>query len=197
MLTMDEAGPSGISRRSLMLGSSALLAMVASPALIGRAEAQPVAALRSGELLTPPSFAGRIGNFAGVRPYRTGGVRIEAVPIGGNRFIIHNYGHGGAGITLSWGTARAVVGREVQQAIHFNQLGRIACQSERIDIDHAGIAAQQPAVFQRLESQPPPVDMPLARGTIRFAPIAVVADHAENLPKTRFLGISRPHDAPT
>lgn len=40
---------------------------------------------------------------AGLRPFRTGNVRLETEP--GTR-IIHNYGHGGAGVTLSWGCAR-------------------------------------------------------------------------------------------
>jgi D-amino-acid oxidase len=44
---------------------------------------------------------------AGVRPYRHGTYRLEAVPMG-NKFIVHNYGHGGAGITLSWGCAAKV-----------------------------------------------------------------------------------------
>lgn len=39
---------------------------------------------------------------AGLRPFRAGGVRLEAQP--GTR-IVHNYGHGGAGVTLSWGCA--------------------------------------------------------------------------------------------
>jgi len=38
----------------------------------------------------------------GLRPYRAGKVRLEAEP--GTR-IVHNYGHGGAGVTLSWGCA--------------------------------------------------------------------------------------------
>ncbi|MFI1865372.1 FAD-dependent oxidoreductase [Streptomyces jumonjinensis] len=38
----------------------------------------------------------------GVRPARKGGVRVEAEP--GTR-IVHNYGHGGSGFTLSWGCA--------------------------------------------------------------------------------------------
>jgi D-amino-acid oxidase len=38
----------------------------------------------------------------GLRPYRAGNVRLEAEP--GTR-IMHNYGHGGAGVTLSWGCA--------------------------------------------------------------------------------------------
>ena len=38
----------------------------------------------------------------GLRPYRAGNVRLEAEP--GTR-IVHNYGHGGAGVTLSWGCA--------------------------------------------------------------------------------------------
>jgi D-amino-acid oxidase len=44
---------------------------------------------------------------AGVRPYRNGSYRLEAKTASG-KFIVHNYGHGGAGITLSWGCAGRV-----------------------------------------------------------------------------------------
>jgi glycine/D-amino acid oxidase-like deaminating enzyme len=44
---------------------------------------------------------------AGVRPYRNGSYRLEAETIG-SKFVVHNYGHGGAGITLSWGCAAKV-----------------------------------------------------------------------------------------
>jgi D-amino-acid oxidase len=45
------------------------------------------------------------GSYAGLRPYREGGVRLEAEEVG-NKKVIHNYGHGGSGITLSWGSAK-------------------------------------------------------------------------------------------
>jgi D-amino-acid oxidase len=45
--------------------------------------------------------------IAGVRPYRIGSYRLEAESASG-KFIVHNYGHGGAGITLSWGCAAKV-----------------------------------------------------------------------------------------
>jgi D-amino-acid oxidase len=45
--------------------------------------------------------------IAGVRPYRNGSYRLEAETLS-NKFIVHNYGHGGAGITLSWGCAAKV-----------------------------------------------------------------------------------------
>lgn len=41
----------------------------------------------------------------GLRPFRQGNVRLEAVPGSG---VIHNYAHGGAGVTFSWGCAREV-----------------------------------------------------------------------------------------
>lgn len=43
---------------------------------------------------------------AGLRPFRRE-VRLERDPV--NRRILHNYGHGGAGYTLSWGCAQEVV----------------------------------------------------------------------------------------
>jgi D-amino-acid oxidase len=43
--------------------------------------------------------------MAGLRPYRAPGFRVRAEALGDKR-LVHNYGHGGAGITLSWGTSR-------------------------------------------------------------------------------------------
>jgi D-amino-acid oxidase len=45
-----------------------------------------------------------LGAGAGLRPVRTRGPRVERV---GD--VIHCYGHGGAGLTLSWGCAQRVV----------------------------------------------------------------------------------------
>ena len=53
----------------------------------------------------PPVVATRVG----LRPYRKSGVRLEAGRMTDGRTIIHNYGHGGAGFTLSWGCARTVL----------------------------------------------------------------------------------------
>lgn len=44
----------------------------------------------------------------GLRPVRPQ-VRLEAEDTAGGR-LVHNYGHGGAGVTLSWGCARDVAG---------------------------------------------------------------------------------------
>jgi D-amino-acid oxidase len=48
------------------------------------------------------------GVYAGRRPYRSQGVRIASELIGG-KLIIHNYGHGGSGFTLCWGSARTAL----------------------------------------------------------------------------------------
>ena len=48
-----------------------------------------------------------VGVSVGLRPSRKE-VRLEVENISG-RMVIHNYGHGGAGVTLSWGCADEVV----------------------------------------------------------------------------------------
>ncbi len=57
-----------------------------------------------------PALAGAqvVGDRAGLRPVRDGGVRLEAERRPGGT-VIHDYGHGGAGWTLAWGCALEVV----------------------------------------------------------------------------------------
>ncbi len=50
-----------------------------------------------------------IAHRVGVRPARPK-VRVEAQRLPGGTLLCHNYGHGGAGVTLSWGCAREVAG---------------------------------------------------------------------------------------
>ena len=53
----------------------------------------------------PSILAERVG----LRPFRKSGVRLERDQLRDGRTVIHNYGHGGAGFTLSWGCAREVL----------------------------------------------------------------------------------------
>jgi D-amino-acid oxidase len=46
-----------------------------------------------------------IRTTACLRPFRAPGFRLAAEKLG-DKLCVHNYGHGGAGITLSWGTAQ-------------------------------------------------------------------------------------------
>jgi len=94
-----------LARRQL-IASSAALALPACttfrPATIG--------AVRNPKCLPAAHVSPErvIRTVAGLRPYRPSGfvVRAEAL---GDRKLVHNYGHGGAGITLSWGTSRLAV----------------------------------------------------------------------------------------
>jgi glycine/D-amino acid oxidase-like deaminating enzyme len=49
-----------------------------------------------------------IRTVAGLRPYRSAGFVVRRDQLG-DKALVHNYGHGGAGITLSWGSSRLAV----------------------------------------------------------------------------------------
>jgi D-amino-acid oxidase len=53
----------------------------------------------------PPLVRARVG----LRPGRTGSVRLAAEKLRDSRTVIHNYGHGGSGFTLSWGCAETAL----------------------------------------------------------------------------------------
>ncbi len=49
-----------------------------------------------------------IRTVVGLRPFRPSGFRVEKEKIG-SKIVVHNYGHGGGGITLSWGTSHIAI----------------------------------------------------------------------------------------
>jgi glycine/D-amino acid oxidase-like deaminating enzyme len=49
-----------------------------------------------------------IREVVGLRPFRPSGFVVDAERFG-NKLLVHNYGHGGGGVTLSWGTASLAV----------------------------------------------------------------------------------------
>ncbi len=54
-----------------------------------------------------PEIAGArvLEHKVGLRPARDA-VRLEREPLPGGRTLVHNYGHGGAGVTVAWGCAQ-------------------------------------------------------------------------------------------
>jgi D-amino-acid oxidase len=57
------------------------------------------------EIKSPRVIRERVG----LRPFRKSGVRLEKEKLRDGRTVIHNYGHGGSGFTLSWGCAQEVL----------------------------------------------------------------------------------------
>lgn len=80
---------------------------LATGALLMAARSRSLAAALSPDRHFVPVKVARnriIREVVGLRPFRETGFRVEAERLG-EKLLIHNYGHGGAGVTLSWGTA--------------------------------------------------------------------------------------------
>jgi glycine/D-amino acid oxidase-like deaminating enzyme len=87
-------------RRLLTTAATAAGALTLSRCVTSRASED--------ELEAPTFTEGRVlRTVAGFRPFRTTGPRIELVN-DGPKPVIHNYGYGGCGFTMSWGTADVV-----------------------------------------------------------------------------------------
>jgi D-amino-acid oxidase len=89
-----------VSRRALLAaGGAALAGCAGRRALIARFA-------RLSRVLVSPDRV--IRTIVGLRPFRPSGFVVRAEKLD-DKLLVHNYGHGGAGITLSWGTAQLAV----------------------------------------------------------------------------------------
>jgi hypothetical protein len=91
----------GLNRRHLIAGGAASLLTgcattgIRRPGIAGCSPLLPVN-VDSGRV---------IRTVAGLRPYRASGFVVRREQLG-DKALVHNYGHGGGGITLSWGSSR-------------------------------------------------------------------------------------------
>jgi len=92
-----------ISRRGLLVGAGGMMAGCA-------VRRNRTAAVAPGLRLARVQVASDrvIRTIAGLRPFRPSGFVVRGEKLG-DKTVIHNYGHGGGGITLSWGTAQLAV----------------------------------------------------------------------------------------
>lgn len=98
--------------------AAATLALVESPF---RTFARAAHVAQGSRLATLPTMSDAFGfapvkiarnriirTVVGLRPFREEGFVVGAERLG-NTLLVHNYGHGGAGVTLSWGTSSMAV----------------------------------------------------------------------------------------
>jgi D-amino-acid oxidase len=98
--------------------------------------------------------------ITGLRPYRPSGFVVRGEKIG-EKVLIHNYGHGGAGITLSWGTAHLAVAEGMKSGIHDCAVigcGVVGLSTARL-LQEAGL---QPVIYTK--EQPPNTTSNVAGG---------------------------------
>ncbi len=86
-----------------MAGAGALLAGCAARRV---AVAPPAGGVRLARVRVAQDRV--IRTIAGLRPFRPSGFVVRAEKMG-EKLVVHNYGHGGSGITLSWGTSLLAV----------------------------------------------------------------------------------------
>ena len=90
-----------LDRRTFAAGSAALLSGCATVGTRRPAICTPL----------PPVLVDEsrvIRTIGGLRPYRRTGFVVRAEQLG-EKHLVHNYGHGGSGITMSWGTSKLAI----------------------------------------------------------------------------------------
>ncbi|HEV2078402.1 MAG TPA: FAD-dependent oxidoreductase [Allosphingosinicella sp.] len=102
-----ESGPL-IGRRQFVASAGLGAAALVLPGCTSPSGQRALLPAAGPSLCLPPVKVSRervIRELVGLRPYRDGGFVVRAETLADKR-LVHNYGHGGAGITLSWGTSR-------------------------------------------------------------------------------------------
>ncbi|HEY6985108.1 MAG TPA: FAD-dependent oxidoreductase [Rhodanobacteraceae bacterium] len=135
----------------------------------------PVARLASGVAEIAPIRASvdRItGVYVCTRPFRAAGPRIETERFD-HKTIVHNYGHGGAGWSLSWGSSTLAV--RLARETNVREIGVIGCGALGLT---SAILAQRAGLSVRIYAKELPPDVYSMRASGVWSPDSRICDAA-------------------
>jgi hypothetical protein len=162
---------------TLALASTATLAGCAKQVMVPAPAAKPVvpltARMASGvtELAPIKAQTDRItGVYVCSRPFRAAGPRIEMERMG-HKTIVHNYGHGGSGWSLSWGSSTLAL--RMAQTTGVRELGVIGCGALGLT---SALLAQQAGLSVRIYAKALPPDVFSMRATGLWTPDSRICD---------------------
>ncbi|UBM58963.1 FAD-binding oxidoreductase [Marinilongibacter aquaticus] len=118
-----------------------------------------------------------IKETVGLRPFRESGPRIEKSMLG-NKILVHNYGHGGSGWSLSWGTGN--MARNLVMSTGKKKIALLGCGT--VGIATATLLQESGCeVTIYAKDVPPNVTSNLATGT--WSPSSRVCAHDKATPE--------------
>jgi glycine/D-amino acid oxidase-like deaminating enzyme len=104
-----------------------------------------------------------------LRPFRTAGPRLDVERVG-DKTIVHNYGHGGSGRSLSWGSSRIAV--EKAMAAGERDVAVIGCGALGLT---SGILLQRAGAKVTIYAKERPPEVRSARATGSWSPDSRIA----------------------
>ncbi len=177
-------GSVSVQRREFLRHAGTTLALASTATLTGCARqiivpnAKPAlppraAQLESGVAELAPVRA-QVDRITGVyvcsRPFRAAGPRIELEKFG-DKAVVHNYGHGGSGWSLSWGSSTLAV--RMAQATGVRELGVIGCGALGLT---SALLAQRAGMAVRIYAKALPPDVFSMRATGLWTPDSRICD---------------------
>ena len=180
-------------RRFLRDAGLSLLALPMLPALSGCASTAPPATAAPA-FASPPALAPILATPDRIiaidvctRPFRAQGPRIEAERIG-DHTVVHNYGHGGSGWSLSWGSAAEAL--RLVQATGEHDVAVIGCGAIGLT---TALLAQRSGLQVRIYARErlPQVPSSFATGVWSPASRIATAEHATPEFETRWERMAR------
>ncbi len=106
-----------------------------------------------------------------LRPFRAAGPRMDVEHVG-NRVVVHNYGHGGSGWSLSWGAADMAVAKARAAALGNRDVAVVGCGALGLT---AAIIAQRAGLRVTIYAKERPPDVRSARATGVWSPDSRIA----------------------
>ena len=179
-------------RRQFLRQAGVTLAVASTAAAITACAKQPVTSAKLPEPIAPAPTArmrsdvaelapikARTDRITGIyvctRPFRAAGPRIETERLG-DKTIVHNYGHGGSGWSLSWGSSTLAL--RMAQATGVRKLGVIGCGALGLT---SALLAQRAGMSVRIYAKELPPDVYSMRASGLWTPDSRICD-AEHAP---------------